>query len=231
MGVVDFEQAPAAADEQPRLRRSNENYKRRREAILNAATELFLAAGYEIKMDEVAARAGVSKKTLYAHFGTKLSLFEAVVRRNSASFIAATELRRERDLTALLSHYADQFQLHSFTPEGLQLHKLMVAEVSKHPDLAQATYTAGIDMVVSELTRQLAAIADSGAIVVDDPRDLAEQFVGALSGLLRHRAYCGLGIDSGEKRRAYINSVIKLFVRGAMPPVGRDCASSPEQGS
>lgn len=182
--------------------------------IIAAGTELFLAVGYEIKMSDVAARAGVSKKTLYAHFGTKLSLFEAVVQRNSERFIAATELRREGDLRALLSHYADQFQLHSFTPEGLQLYKLMVADVSKHPQLAEATYAAGIDKVVSELALQLQHMAECGRIELDDARDTAEQFVGALAGLLRHRAFSGLGIDSGAKRKAYIASVISLFEKG-----------------
>src|SRR3954464_12990630 len=52
----------------------------KRTAIMRAATRIFIAAGYErASLDTVAAEAGVSKQTIYNHFGDKERLFVAVV--------------------------------------------------------------------------------------------------------------------------------------------------------
>ena len=60
--------------------RSPNRSTRKRRAILEAAAELFLGHGYlGTTMDEVAARAGVSKQTVYKHFEDKRSLFAEIV--------------------------------------------------------------------------------------------------------------------------------------------------------
>lgn len=53
---------------------------RKRAAVLAAATEEFLAAGFEdTSMDRIAARAAVSKRTVYNHFPSKEALFAAIL--------------------------------------------------------------------------------------------------------------------------------------------------------
>ncbi len=57
----------------------------KRSAILDAATQVFLANGFDqTSMDVVAQQAGVSKTTVYAHFGDKVGLFHAVFERSAA---------------------------------------------------------------------------------------------------------------------------------------------------
>lgn len=53
--------------------------RRNREKVLAAAREAFAAAGYDVPLDEIAARAGVGPGTVYRHFPSKESLFEAVI--------------------------------------------------------------------------------------------------------------------------------------------------------
>ena len=63
----------------PRTRRVEP--EARRQAILKAALEVFAAHGFEAaRLDDVAARAGVAKGTLYLYFRDKEALFEALVR-------------------------------------------------------------------------------------------------------------------------------------------------------
>ena len=51
----------------------------KRAAILDAAEALFVSDGYELtSVDAISARAGVSKRTVYDHFGDKLTLFRSV---------------------------------------------------------------------------------------------------------------------------------------------------------
>jgi len=59
----------------------------KRELIMAAAVDLLLANGYErTSMDAVAAKAGVSKTTVYAHFSDKLKLFHAVMAEAASDF-------------------------------------------------------------------------------------------------------------------------------------------------
>jgi TetR/AcrR family transcriptional repressor of mexJK operon len=51
----------------------------KRQAIVRAARELFLREGFGVGMDTIAAEAGVSKVTVYNHFGSKGALFTAVI--------------------------------------------------------------------------------------------------------------------------------------------------------
>lgn len=56
--------------------------EKKRLAILNAAQELFLAAGFGMtSVDAIAARADVSKRTVYDHFGDKENIHTTVVER------------------------------------------------------------------------------------------------------------------------------------------------------
>ncbi|MFF3839762.1 TetR/AcrR family transcriptional regulator [Streptomyces sp. NPDC001930] len=71
---MDAQPAPAArpAPTGPRA-------ARKRQAIVRAARDLFLREGFGVGMDAIAAEAGVSKVTVYNHFGSKEALFTAVV--------------------------------------------------------------------------------------------------------------------------------------------------------
>lgn len=85
----------------------------KRAAILDAAEDRFLADGYErASMDVIAARAGVSKRTVYDHFGEKSAVYLRVVERVHASLVRTVgaaieeELRPGRDLREGLSAFA-----------------------------------------------------------------------------------------------------------------------------
>ena len=60
------------------------------ESILAAAKRAFLAAGFEaVSMDAIAREAGVSKATVYAHFGSKEELFGAVIEGECERYFAS----------------------------------------------------------------------------------------------------------------------------------------------
>src|SRR5215472_6184581 len=63
-------------------RRTRLTAEQRRESILNAATEVFAAAGYRAaKVSDVAARIGVSEPVIFQNFGSKEALYAAVLDR------------------------------------------------------------------------------------------------------------------------------------------------------
>jgi AcrR family transcriptional regulator len=69
-------------DETAPPRRTRLTAERRRESILDAATEVFAAAGYRAaKVSDVAARIGVSEPVIFQNFGSKEALYAAVLDR------------------------------------------------------------------------------------------------------------------------------------------------------
>ncbi len=84
----------------------------RRESLLSAAREVFVESGYHAAaMDDIAARAGVTKPVLYQHFGSKRDLYLAVLDNGAEQFLEAvgkalksTENNRDR-VTATINAY------------------------------------------------------------------------------------------------------------------------------
>src|SRR3954465_1412219 len=119
------------------------------EAILDAATAVFAAEGYaRANMDTIAARAGATKPTLYARFGSKDELFAAAVRREYA-------LRKAALFEAYGAGGARPFRerLHGWTaayfdfvherPAGF----LLISEGERHPASAAVIEDAGREIV------------------------------------------------------------------------------------
>jgi len=119
--------------------------QRRKEArpqeLLDAALALFVEKGFAAtRSEEVAARAGVSKGTLYLYFPSKEELFKAVVRSNLSSLIAeGQQIADGYDgstaelLRTLMRTWWSRIGL---TPAG-GITKIIIAEVRNFPDLAQ----------------------------------------------------------------------------------------------
>ncbi|MEU0881631.1 helix-turn-helix domain-containing protein [Lentzea sp. NPDC005914] len=76
---------------------------RNREKVLEAARELFAAQGFEVPLDEIAARAGVGPGTVYRHFPTKQALFQAVTEARVSAMIESASLPAEDPKTALFA--------------------------------------------------------------------------------------------------------------------------------
>jgi TetR/AcrR family transcriptional regulator of autoinduction and epiphytic fitness len=67
----------------------NRDKSKKRTTILDGAIDVFISMGYDLaSMDKIAETAGVSKKTIYNHFGSKENLFQAIV----ADFLAQRQI-------------------------------------------------------------------------------------------------------------------------------------------
>lgn len=148
---------------------------RKRAAILNAATEVFLRDGYPgASMDEIAALSAVSKQTIYKHFGSKELLFVEIVTSmtGAAGDIVhndVEDLGKDEDVKAYLEAYAWRQLSVVLTPRLMQLRRLVIAEVSRFPDLAEALYEHGPQRAVGLLAAMIERLAKRGLLTVDDP--------------------------------------------------------------
>src|SRR5215204_7426944 len=75
-----------------RRARSKEAREAKLQAILDAALDVFAEKGFaDTRLDDVAARAGVAKGTIYLYVESKQALFEALVRSGITAPLAAVE--------------------------------------------------------------------------------------------------------------------------------------------
>src|ERR1041384_3978284 len=83
---------------------------RNREKVLRAARELFAEQGFDVPLDEIAAKAGVGPGTVYRHFPTKQALFQAVTEARVSAMIESAEPSGDAgaDLAAFLTKMADE---------------------------------------------------------------------------------------------------------------------------
>ena len=112
---------PNRVDRPPRA-----DARRNREKVLRAAAEAFAASGYDVPLDEIAARAGVGAGTVYRHFPTKEALFEAVITARVADLAAdARERAADADPGAaffgLLAKVGDQAAVKRDLPEAIAI--------------------------------------------------------------------------------------------------------------
>jgi AcrR family transcriptional regulator len=109
--------------------------------LLAAATELFIEKGYAAtRVDDVAAKAGVSKGTLFLYFSSKEDLLKSVVREHLGSRFAQWSVEiddYEDDSASLLRHALHQWWTHEGATAVSGLCKLMTAEAGNFPELAE----------------------------------------------------------------------------------------------
>ncbi len=156
--------------------------ERTRAAITAAAADLFLALGFlGTNMDEIAAFAGVSKQTVYAHFESKEALFLAVVRGLTGG--AADEFRAqladpdgERPVEEFLMEFAMlQLQI-VMTPQLMQLRRLVIGEAVRFPQLGRALYEKGPGRSIERLTNAFAVYREQGVLEIGDLASAATFF-------------------------------------------------------
>lgn len=138
--------------------------KRRKEArpgeLQAAALELFVEKGFAAtRLDDVAARAGVSKGTLYLYFDSKFALFQSVVEEGVAPILDAADhliATHEGSFATLIQQLSTVWWARIVgTPvEGLT--KLVVAEARNFPEIAQFFY----DKVIHRGRLQLLGIVE-----------------------------------------------------------------------
>jgi len=127
-----------------------------REHILWAAKDVFLEMGFErASMDEVAARAETSKRSLYAHYESKEKLFLAVIELVRGLFLSRLKLpgdyadKRAEALVLFCGRYLEVLLYES----SIQMIRLSVAETARFPEGAAQYF----DVVFVEVHQRLTA--------------------------------------------------------------------------
>ena len=156
--------------------------ERKRRDILDAARTAFLERGYdETSMDDVAAKAGVSKPTIYKHFGDKDRLFSATIEAEIADAESNTQalinaLPTTQDLARDLRRFARAHVADVMQPQLVRMRRRLIGEAERFPDLAATWFRNGPARGHSTLAAVFSKLADRGLLSIEDPLVAAEQF-------------------------------------------------------
>jgi len=156
---------------------------RTRQTIMRAALQVFLQHGYVgATTDEVAARAAVSKQTLYRNFADKQRLFAEVVLDSTVTLAdeladaAVVNLDGTRNVRRALRDFARSFLAGLLVPDVVRLRRLVIAEADRFPEVARAWFDRGFEGMLGTLGAALQRLAVAGQLRrLDDPRLAAYQ--------------------------------------------------------
>jgi TetR/AcrR family transcriptional regulator, mexJK operon transcriptional repressor len=202
---------------------------RTRAAVVEAATGLFLERGYlDTSIDDIAARASVSKKTIYNNFADKERLFTEIVlgitttaEEFAGSLAASVE---DGDVPGML-HALARRHLESVTnPAVVRLRRLISAESGRFPDLAREYYRRAPGRVVAAFADTFADLAARGRLHAPDPTRAAEHFAFLVVGAVLDRImFDGPDAtpDADERERIAQAAVVTFLAAHARPEPGQ----------
>ena len=189
------------------------------EAILDAASDVIFERGLSAPLDEVARRAGVSKQTIYNHYGSKGDLVRALIERRSKSIAAPLEMPgAEATPVETLAAYAEMLLRTVMIDRGVVLFRLLIASAGQDPEMVRAVLPEGFRGARSRLTDFLRREAAEERLAIDNPVQAADFFVGMAVGNHQLEALLGLpGELSGESIPRIAREAAERFVRAYAP--------------
>lgn len=197
----------------------------KRAAILEAAQALFTGQGFEhTSMDAVAARAGVSKLTVYSHFGDKASLFREAVRSRCQALVperlyrvhAGDSLRQA--LLRIARHHAELMT----SAESIGLWRAVAGDCTGDgQQLAQMLWEEGPTRSRQLMHNLLLEQVEAGALDIEDIPRAASQFLCLLKGDVHLRRLLGCIEDNCPQFRSQMQAdaeaAVDMFLRAYTP--------------
>ncbi len=189
----------------------------KRASILDASKRLFLEQGYQgVSMDQIAAAAGVSKLTVYSHFGDKETLFaEAIAAKCREALpddlFASPPAGTLREQLRAIGH---GFFALITSEEAISMHRMMNTPGTAENALRELFWNAGPQRVQAAFGGFLQARVDEGRLRIEDVGLAASQFFCLLKGELHPMMACGLCNEPGpEQVTRHIDATVDFFLR------------------
>jgi TetR/AcrR family transcriptional regulator, mexJK operon transcriptional repressor len=188
------------------------------ETILDAAAELFLTDGYGVtSIESIARRARISKRTFYSRYRDKAALFGAVVHRVIERLrpSGGVDLYAGGSLEEVLTRLAQYILRAALTPEALALHRVILAEATRFPELAAVvTEQGGSREAITHIAALLERDAHAAGRVLENGPFAAAQFLQMVVALPQRRAH-GLGTPmTAPELDAWARDTVSLFLNG-----------------
>jgi AcrR family transcriptional regulator len=188
----------------------------RRDHVLDAALAELLERGYDaMTMQDVASRAGASKETLYAWFGSRTGLLQALIERsadNSAERVQAA-LDDTADPQATLVGYATGLLMLLTGPGSVAINRAAMTS----PDLAALLLRSGRHRIGPLVEQYLARLHDAGYLEIADPAAAFQLLYGLVIEDRQIRVLLGEAPPTPADAAAHAQTAVDRFLRLTKP--------------
>jgi AcrR family transcriptional regulator len=193
------------------------------DVLTNMAVDMFLDQGYEaVSLDTLIARGGGSRRNIDRHFGGKAGLFMAVIASTceaQAAPLKSLNIPLSGNPAEALLLFGRAVLDRVLLPPTLALHRLMIAESSRFPDLARTIWYSGHEQVTNILAAWITHQQMTGALRKGQPPILlARQFIDLAVADAQLRAQ--MGISAAVDRDDTLKAAIETFLHGQAADAG-----------
>ncbi len=189
------------------------------EAILDAAIEIIGERGLSAPMEAIARRAGVSKQTVYNHYGSKAELMRALMARRVAQITAPL-----RDPGAVdhprkaLEAYARSMLDALSATKSYSVMRVIIQGAGEMPDVAHEVFEAGPRQSRQQMAAFLETETHLGRLKVENFDQAAEFFSGMVMGHNQLRSLLRLPADkTQEEFDSLAREAAERFLRAYAP--------------
>jgi AcrR family transcriptional regulator len=206
----------------PDSRRTNRRGEARRSAILEAARQVFLDKGYAgASVEDVVAKTGGSKASLYHYFRSKEGLFGAIFEAACERFVTELSVPDSpgSDVATELSEFSHRLLRLLLDPQRINVVRILIAEATRFPGLAERLYSAGAQTILHQLASYLQKADAKGQIQCKEPELAAVQFIEMIKGNAQYRSLLGLSpFPPNHSVERTVESAVGSFMKAHRPP-------------
>lgn len=184
--------------------------------VRRAAEELFKTRGFDgVAIEEIAAAAGISKVTIYKHFGSKDELFRQTVEAKCAQYwpevVFDTQVRTP--LKTRLRSFGQGFVALVTSEDAVSFFRLMAAQARDGTDLSKRFWDAGPERTLQRLAQLLESAQRGGELRRCDPMLAAKQFIALLQGEFQLKCILGV-IDAPAPAvlQTHVDAAVDAFL-------------------
>ncbi|MEE8059447.1 MAG: TetR/AcrR family transcriptional regulator [Pseudomonadales bacterium] len=186
----------------------------KRQNILVTASALFLKHGFDgVSMNQVAIDAGVSKQTVYSHYGSKEELFNAIIEFKCAIHEFTDRVfDTSRPVHEVLQELAEHFSALLMSDEAICIFRVCIGGAAQRTQIAELFWKAGPQRLAQRFREYLTEQNRLGKIHLDNPHFAAQQFL----YMIKAEAYLqkALGQANGHNQQelpSYLASCVAMF--------------------
>lgn len=218
----------------------------RYDAFLAAAAEVFQEMSFDqASMDEIAARVGSSKATLYRYFESKEALFMALIRKSaseqggqiipllsSAAGASSTDKNTSNaqvqdlmgfpnptdDVAVALTKFGHQVLKVFHTPKSFAVQRMVIA-ASVNPEIGRLFYEQGPAQAIHHIEQYFASVIQEGRLRKSDPHVIACHYFGLLQSEVHQAGLFNVVTEIKDKEiEEIVGRAIDVFMRAYGPP-------------
>lgn len=186
-----------------------------RDKILQAALAVFLEVGFDkANLEKIAALAGVTKPTVYSHFGSKVGLLQAVAQQQAQKALTqfAPNLKSTGNVRRDLTGFAKSFLTNMLHPDAIRMHRFAFVEAMSHPELVVPLLSAGPQKLAEVLENYLIAETKAGRLCCKNSLLATQQLIGLLTGMDFLAIVISQVIPSESEIRKRTTSAVDVFL-------------------